>query len=312
MKPSWFCTISAAGDLVVDRLVHRAAQAGGEDRHEDDQREPTISAAAVTAVRWGWRMAFSRASTPVSPRARQRRAEHARQRAHEQRREERDAEHHQHGAEPDSEAAAEPSRCRRTARRTARSGRAHERPRADDAALPAQCPRPGVTPSRIAVTGSTASRAGPDEPGDHRRDHADDEADDDRAWARSPIPVVPRSMPKRLEDRRQRRATTRPASTPTIDAISPTTNVSINTDWSTCAREAPSTRSNANSFVRWATVTVNVLKIRKPPTSSATPAKTSSAMRMNPRLRTGPRLLSAASFPYGRGSRLPSAFWIPP
>ena len=42
-------------------------------------------------------------------------------------------------------------------------------------------------------------------------------------------------------------------------------------------------RNSANSRVRWATVTENVLKIRKPPTSSATPAKTSSAVRMKPR-----------------------------
>ena len=47
-------------------------------------------------------------------------------------------------------------------------------------------------------------------------------------------------------------------------------NVSTSTERSTCAREAPSTRSSANSFVRCATVTVNVLKIKKPPTSSAT------------------------------------------
>ncbi len=41
-------------------------------------------------------------------------------------------------------------------------------------------------------------------------------------------------------------------------------------------------RNSANSRVRCATVTVKVLKMRKLPTSSATPANTSSAVRMKP------------------------------
>ena len=77
-------------------------------------------------------------------------------------------------------------------------------------------------------------------------------------------------------------ATTSPASTPMIDASRPIANVSISTEFRICPRDAPSTRSNANSLVRCATVTVNVLKIKKPPTSSATPAKISSAIRMKP------------------------------
>ena len=60
------------------------------------------------------------------------------------------------------------------------------------------------------------------------------------------------------------------------------TSDSAITERSTCRREAPSVRSSANSRVRWATVTVKVLKMRKPPTSSATPANTSSAVRMKP------------------------------
>ena len=70
---------------------------------------------------------------------------------------------------------------------------------------------------------------------------------------------------------------------PTIDAPTPMTTDSAITEPITCRREAPSVRNSANSRVRWATVTENVLKIRKPPTSSATPAKTSSAVRMKPR-----------------------------
>ena len=75
-------------------------------------------------------------------------------------------------------------------------------------------------------------------------------------------------------------------------------------------REAPSTRSSANSFVRCATVTVNVLKIRKPPTSSATPAKTSSAVRMKPSAseRSCGLLLGRLLARSAPGSRCPSVF----
>ena len=145
-----------------------------------------------------------------------------------------------------------------------------------------RCPRPGVTLSRIAVTGSmrVARRAG---------------MSPEIIVATMPMtrpmitvmglttrPVVPRSIPPAASSAARPGATTRPASTPRIEATTPTTKVSISTERRICPREAPSTRSSANSFVRWATVTVNVLKIRKPPTSSATPANTSSAMRRKP------------------------------
>ena len=50
---------------------------------------------------------------------------------------------------------------------------------------------------------------------------------------------------------------------PSSDASTPITNVSASTERSTWPREAPSVRSSANSFVRCATVTLKVLKIRK-------------------------------------------------
>ena len=69
---------------------------------------------------------------------------------------------------------------------------------------------------------------------------------------------------------------------PTIEAARPITAASTTTELSTWRRDAPSVRSSANSRERWATVTANVLKIRKPPTSTATPAKTSRAILMKP------------------------------
>ena len=140
---------------------------------------------------------------------------------------------------------------------------------------------PGVTASRIAVTGSTrvARRAGT------KPEIIVATRPTTRPVITVPgvitIPVAPRSIPAALRIAARPGATRTPNSTPTIDASRPTKNVSISTERSTCRREAPSTRSSANSFVRCATVTVNVLKIRKPPTSSATPANTSSAVRRN-------------------------------
>ena len=59
-----------AGERAVDGAVDRSLQTGGEDRHEATSATPTISAAAVTAVRAGLRIAFSRASRPVMPASR--------------------------------------------------------------------------------------------------------------------------------------------------------------------------------------------------------------------------------------------------
>ena len=143
-------------------------------------------------------------------------------------------------------------------------------------------PTPGSTASRMAVTGSTrvARRAG---------------TKPETIVAMMPTtrpmmtvpgaitrPSVPRSIPNAFSIAASPGASPMPTSTPSTDASTPTANVSISTERRTCARDAPSTRSSANSFVRCATVTVNVLKIKKPPTSSATAANTSSAVRMKP------------------------------
>ena len=101
-----------------------------------------------------------------------------------------------------------------------------------------------------------------------------------RVW--SWMVVLPSSSPNAPNSARSAGAITSPARMPRIDAPRPITNDSAMTEFSTWRREAPSVRNRANSRVRWATVTVNVLKIRKLPTSSATPANTSSAVRMKP------------------------------
>ena len=63
-----FSTIRLPAKERLDGLVDRGLRPGREHRHERDQREPDVSAAAVTIVRPGWRIEFSRARRPVMPR----------------------------------------------------------------------------------------------------------------------------------------------------------------------------------------------------------------------------------------------------
>ena len=98
----------------------------------------------------------------------------------------------------------------------------------------------------------------------------------------SSVLVLPRSMPKDDSSARRPGATSRPTAMPSTEATIPMASVSAITERRIWGREAPSVRSSANSLERCATVTENVLKIRKPPTSTATAANTSSAVRMKP------------------------------
>ena len=79
----------------------------------------------------------------------------------------------------------------------------------------------------------------------------------------STVLVLPRSIPNEASSAARPGASARPAAMPSSDASTPITNVSASTERSTWPREAPSVRSSANSFVRCATVTLKVLKIRK-------------------------------------------------
>ena len=66
-----------------------------------------------------------------------------------------------------------------------------------------------------------------------------------------------------------------PAKSPTTEARRPITRPSSTTERITCLREPPSVRSVANSRVRWATVIDSVLKITNAPTNRAMPPKPS-------------------------------------
>ena len=124
----------------------------------------------------------------------------------------------------------------------------------------------------------------------------------------STVPEVPRSSPKPFISAATPGASSRPQAIPITEATKPMISVSVITERRICPREAPSVRRSANSRARWATVTLKVLKIRKPPTSSATAANTSSAVRMKPSAsERSCACFSACSLPVRTANSLPSS-----
>ena len=112
------------------------------------------------------------------------------------------------------------------------------------------------------------------------------------------------SKPTVASSARSAGAISSPPRIPITDATKPITSVSTTTELSTWRRDAPSVRSSANSRERWATVTANVLKIRKPPTNTAMPANTSSAIVRKPSESVmSADALSASSWPVRTSAR---------
>ena len=120
--------------------------------------------------------------------------------------------------------------------------------------------------------------------------------------------VAPISIPTALNSARNPAAITRPANTPITDAATPIARLSVSTERRTWRREAPSVRSRPISRVRWATVMLKVLKIRKPPTSTDTPANTSSEVRIGANASAkSPTVLSTCSLPVRTANSGPSS-----
>ena len=167
---------------------------------------------------------------------------------------------------------------------------------------------PGVSASRIASSGSTcvARRAG------MKPDTSVAIMPTASATmivrAATTVPVDGSSSPNEASRPRRAGARISPPRSPMTDAAKPMIRLSTTTELSTCRRDAPSVRSSANSRERCATVTANVLKMRKPPTSTATPAKTSSPILRNPsESLMSPAAFSACSSPVRTSAVPPSA-----
>ncbi|GBD46496.1 hypothetical protein HRbin41_01323 [bacterium HR41] len=111
---------------------------------------------------------------------------------------------------------------------------------------------------------------------------------------RTTVPVLGRSSPALASSSFRSGASTRPPATPTAAPSAPSASASAATRPNSCLRLAPSVRNSPNSAVRCATVIAKVLKIRKPPTTTATPAKTSSAVRKNESLERTSRACRSA------------------
>ena len=144
--------------------------------------------------------------------------------------------------------------------------------------------RSGVAASRIAAIGAIrdARSAGSSAAITRDRD-ADRVGRDDRrgrqADARSSCSDAAADVGEHV---RQQDPTPKPAAEPTVEASTPMTTASMSTEPIICRRLPPSARSNASSFVRWATMIENVFRIRKMPTNSATPAKPRKMSLTNP------------------------------
>ena len=88
--------------------------------------------------------------------------------------------------------------------------------------------------------------------------------------------------PSELRNAFSTSARSMPSPTPTIEAMSPTTNDSMRTDRSTWRRLAPSARNSASSRLRCDTTMLNVLKMMNAPTNRATNPKIRKNVRRNP------------------------------
>ena len=110
----------------------------------------------------------------------------------------------------------------------------------------------------------------------HRHQHAHRERRDDRRRRHADAGQCAARRRRRCRTASASSAPTpMPAPSPITDASSPITTASTSTDPIIWRRLAPIARISASSRVRCATMIENVLRIRKMPTNSATPAKPS-------------------------------------
>ena len=285
-----FWTIDLALRAVVDGLAdRRLARWRRRSTRRRHSATPTISAAAVAAVRPGWRIAFSRASRPVMPNS-------ALERPADEPRPAGATSRGLSSATPRNAArgaaADEAQRRRRTSGR--RTGPTHEQRHGAQAQQQRQRRRRTARRARAAArrpraARRPAARAWRGSPGMHARQQrdqrADQQRDDDRARSAITVPLEGSVDADGLEQRLEAaaragcRARGRPAAPRT-----PSTSPSVSTERRIWRRLAPSVRSSANSRVRCATVIENVLKMMNAPTNSEMPANASSAVRRKPRL----------------------------
>ena len=231
---------------------------------------PTMSAAAVMAVRRGLRPALSRPNRPGTEKANSRPISPATGRA------------------TSGVSSAVPTKASSTPPRIAHSPCSPAlsvRP-----SVKRQCAEPehhcardrelGQWPVRGGRLAHCRDRGDPRraDGGNQRRDNGDADADGERAdprgWWHTEARQLETTAAEVAEDLRASKAPTPiPSASPTTEESSPIATASNRTDPMTCLRLAPIARISASSRVRWATMMENVLRIRNTATNSATEAK---------------------------------------
>src|SRR3954454_6375890 len=277
-KPSVFCTTNAALRLSSTDLAIVVLTPAAKIDTNVTSATPTISAAAVTAVRPGWRIVFSRARRPVMPRV----LSNGRPMTEASGR----TRYGLTSATPRNVASAPPPTKLRDAldenepKSPAAMRPTPTRPRATPANVTLRDgPRPGGTAaSWSASTGDTrvARRAG---------------ASDEKTVTTMPttietmivrdaitLPLLGRSTPIARNSARSPPATPTPSSSPATEPSSPIVKPSVITERMNWPRDAPSVRSIANSRIRCVTVIEKVLKMMNAPTNSEIPANASSSV----------------------------------
>ena len=89
------------------------------------------------------------------------------------------------------------------------------------------------------------------------------------------------AAPATRNSQRSPSASAMPATAPMAPEMRPMIPASATWLANTCRRDAPMARSRASSRVRWVSVMVNVLRMRKPPTNRAAAEKAARARVTN-------------------------------
>ena len=238
---------------------------------------PIISAAAVEAVRPGFRTAFSCASRPAAPPSRATgQADDVGERADEARCDHRepDEDAERAAADPERPHAGRDVGAERAVDEA--EGRQRSATTSPKTSVFRDCRLTTMPPSRTAAIGAIrVARTAGQTDGDERHQRAG------RASRRPPSATGRPCRPAAARGRATRRARSAPSRAGRRARARPPRRRGrgscprASTERSTCRREAPSVRSVASSFVRCATVIESVLKMTNAPTNSAIPPNAS-------------------------------------
>ncbi len=283
-KPSVLWTVRSPWKFVSIAVAIERLTPAANTVTKTTSARPIISAAEVTAVRPGLRIAFSRASRPVSPRSRSSGQPATAASGLTSRGLYSEAENRIAAAPAPIRPAAWPAVSvlpKRPSRSSARPP-IPSSPATTASTRPRRLRSGSAASSRAAIGVTRVARSAGVRAASIVTPTPSASATTTVRVANT-RPVFGRSIPDASNSALMPAAKPSPANRPSTAPASPTRNASTSTAARICPRDAPSVRSRPNSRIRWATVIEKVLKIWKPPTTSEIPAKTSSATLRKPR-----------------------------